>query len=350
MGAYKNEKNNTWYCQFYVTDWQGNRKKKMKRGFLSKREAKEYEAEYLLKAKADMNMELVSFVEIYFKDKAGELKERTVKSKRYMIEAHLLPYFKDKRMNEITPADIIQWQNKIREYNYSDSYLRMLQNQMTALFTHANRIYNLSNNPCKKVKKMGSSKNKRVEFWTKSEYDQFIQTMDKDDRYYYLFSLLFWTGFRIGEALALTPEDIDFNNNMISVSKTYYRLEREDVITTPKTESSIRTISIPQFLADDLKEYIDKQYAIEKDTRLFPVVAEAVQHKLARQVKKAEVKRICVHTFRHSHVAFLIHKRVEILAIKERLGHDSIKTTLNTYGHLYPNKQKEIADMLDEEK
>ena len=111
MPAYKDEKQNTWYCLFYYRDWQGNKKKKQKRGFRTKKEALEWENNYKLMANANMDMTMGAFVEIYFRDKKGELKERSVKNKRYMIEAHILPYFKDRPMNSITPSDIIQWQN-----------------------------------------------------------------------------------------------------------------------------------------------------------------------------------------------------------------------------------------------
>lgn len=136
MPAYKDEKQNTWYCQFYYEDWQGNKKKKQKRGFKTKKEALEWETNYKLSANANMDMTMGAFIEIYFRDKAGELKERSVKNKRYMIEAHVLPYFENKPMNSITPSDIIQWQNEIRAKGFSQTYLRMIQNQITALFTH----------------------------------------------------------------------------------------------------------------------------------------------------------------------------------------------------------------------
>lgn len=98
MPAYKDEKQNTWYCQFYYEDWQGNKKKKKKRGFKTKKEAQEWENSYKLSANANMDMKLGEFVEIYFRDKVGELKERSVKNKRYMIEAHIKPYFENKPM------------------------------------------------------------------------------------------------------------------------------------------------------------------------------------------------------------------------------------------------------------
>lgn len=295
-------------------------------------------------------MTLVSFVETYFQDKEGELKERSLRNKRYMIDAKIVPYLGKRTMNSITPSDIIRWQNTMRDMGYSQIYRRMLQNQMTALFTHAHNIYNLNNNPCKKVKKMGKSDADTLNFWTKSEYDQFITSIKKEERYYILFEILFWTGCRLGEVLALTKGDIDFTNYRIHINKTYYRHNRQDIITRPKTEQSVRTIDVPEFLIKQTEEYIERLYGLPDNERLFPIVAEAVQHKIRRQAKKAGVKRIRVHDLRHSHVAFLIHKKVEALVIKERLGHESIRTTLNTYGHLYPNKQKEVAQMLGNEK
>lgn len=350
MPAYKDEKQNTWYCLFYYRDWQGNKKKKQKRGFRTKKEALEWENNYKLTANANMDMTMGAFVEIYFRDKKGELKERSAKNKRYMIEAHILPYFKDRPMNSITPSDIIQWQNEMRTKGFAQTYLRMIQNQITALFNHASNIYGLGNNPCKKVKKMGKADADKLDFWTKDEYDKFISGMEEGDRYYTIFEVLFWTGCREGEMLALTKSDIDFARNQISISKTYYRAEGRDIITTPKTEQSARVIDIPQFLTQELKDYVDKLYGISDNERIFPIVPEAVQHKLKRECEKSGVKKIRVHDLRHSHVAYLIHQGVEPLIIKERLGHRDIKMTLNTYGHLYPNQQRKVADMLNNQK
>lgn len=350
MPAYKDEKQNTWYCLFYYRDWQGNKKKKQKRGFRTKKEALEWENNYKLMANANMDMTMGAFVEIYFRDKKGELKERSVKNKRYMIEAHILPYFKDRPMNSITPSDIIQWQNEMRTKGFAQTYLRMIQNQITALFNHASNIYGLGNNPCKKVKKMGKADADKLDFWTKDEYDKFISGMKEGDRYYTIFEVLFWTGCREGEMLALTKSDIDFARNQIRISKTYYRAEGRDIITTPKTEQSARVIDIPQFLTQELKDHVDKLYGISDDERIFPIVPEAVQHKLKRECEKSGVKKIRVHDLRHSHVAYLIHQGVEPLIIKERLGHRDIKMTLNTYGHLYPNQQRKVADMLNNQK
>lgn len=301
MAAYKDEERGTWYVSFYYEDWTGAKKRKVKRGFRTKKEALNFEAEYKRTAKADMDMTMGEFVEVYFRDKFQSLKDRSI------------------------------------------------QNQMTALFNHAKNIYNLADNPCDKVKRMGKTSKKKMKFWTIEEYRQFMTGIEPGSKYYVLFELLFWTGAREGEALSITPADIDFERNLLHINKTYYRMHGEDVITSPKTEESNRTISIPEFLKKEIQDYISRLYELPEDERIFPMVHEAVQHKLKQVVQKTGVKKIRVHDIRHSHAAFLINKGVQPLMIKERFGHTDIRITLNTYGHLYPNQQKVVADMLDDE-
>ena len=194
---------------------------------------------------------------------------------------------------------------------------------------------------------MGKSDADKVAFWTKQEFDLFMESMDKRDRYYVIFMTLFWTGCREGELLALTLNDIDFDNNTIDINKTYFRSEGKDIITTPKTEGSVRVITIPEFLKIELKQYAEQLYDYPRNERLFPITARALQKKLKSQIEKANVREIRVHDLRHSHVAFLINEGVQPLLIKERLGHKDIKVTMNTYGHLYPNQQKAVADLLE---
>lgn len=348
MPVYKDDSSGSWYAQFYFTDWTGERKKKLKRGFATKKEAQTYESEYKRKACADMSMQLGSFVDVYFKDKAGELKERTIRNKKYMIDTHVIPYLGTRNMNEIKPSDIIDWQNTIRNNNdFSNAYLRMLQNQMTAIFSHAQKIYGLENNPCKRVKKMGNFNERSLNFWTEDEYRKFIATYEVGSMHYVMFEILFWTGCRIGELLALTADDFNIASLQMSITKTYFRHNGQDIITTPKTDSSIRTIDLPDFLVKEVSDYINRRYKCPGSERLFPIGAEAVQHTMKHHIAKAGVKKIRVHDLRHSHAAYLIHLGVQPLIIKERLGHKDIKITLNTYGHLYPSEQKKVAGLLD---
>ena len=145
-------------------------------------------------------------------------------------------------------------------------------------------------------------------------------------------------------------DDFDESQLQLHINKTFYRLKQEDYVNSPKTYSSTRTIDLPEFLMKEVKEYYMKLYAYRGDERLFPVVAKTVQKTMKEHARKAELKEIRVHDLRHSHCAYLIHKGVQPLIIKERMGHKDIKITLNTYGHLYPSEQKKVASLLDDVK
>mgnify|MGYP002976789306 FL=1 len=199
MSAYKDKTQGTWYVSFRYIDWTGKKTQKLKRGFKTKKEALNYEKEFIRKTAADMKMEMNSFISVYFEDKKNELKENSIRNKQHMMNKHIVPYFGTRKMNEITPAEIIQWQNAIQEKGYSKTYERMIQNQLNALFNHAQKIYNLKENPCKKVKKMGKSDANKLEFWTKAEYDRFIAGVEPGSEDYLIFEILFWTGIREGD-------------------------------------------------------------------------------------------------------------------------------------------------------
>ena len=350
MPVYKDEKRNTWYCKCNYRDWLGESKSKMKRGFATKKEALEWEREFLQRQSASMDMKLSSFVDVYFEDKSPRLKERSIMTKRTLIETKILPYFGDKQMDEITAVDIIKWQNALLNQEYKPTYLRMIQNQLTALFNHAERFYDLKDNPCKKVDKMGRANAKELNFWTKDEFEVFIQCFTEEEELYrIIFLRLFWLGCRVGELLALTSEDIDFENGTVSISKTYFRRNKTDYITAPKTESSNRKITIPQFLQKEIKQFLDRQYELMSVERIFPITDRAIQKKMKQKTEQAKLKPIRVHDLRHSHIALLIEKGMQPLVIAQRVGHDSVNTTMNIYGHLYPNKQKQVADLLNAE-
>ena len=197
--VYREKDTKKWTAQWFETNIMGEKKKRRKRGFETKREALEFERRKKLSCARSMNMSVTDFIEIYFADKQNELKDRTIKNKKYMMQQHIVPYFGNQMMSEIKAPQIIQWQNEMQKKGYSDSYLRMIQNQLTSLFTHAVKIYDLSVNPCKKVKRMGNSDSRSLTFWTLDEYKQFIQTMEPGTRYYIMFEVLFWTGCRIGD-------------------------------------------------------------------------------------------------------------------------------------------------------
>ena len=143
--------------------------------------------------------------------------------------------------------------------------------------------------------------------------------------------------------------DIDLDKHTISITKSYQRLGKKDVVTPPKTPKSKRLITIPEFLVADIKDYMDSLYEVQEDDRLFPVTKYFLEHEMQRGIKASGVKKIRIHDLRHSHASMLVELGFSPLEIADRLGHEKIETTLNTYSHLYPNKQVKIADRLDNE-
>ena len=191
MAVYKEPKTNTWRVIYRYTDWNGERKQSQKRGFQTKREAQSWEREQLNKLGSDLNMTFRSFVEHYEEDRRSRIKDSTWESKEHIIRTKLLPYFGKLKMSSITPQQIVRWQNELINYRdkdgapYSPVYLKSIQNQISAIFNHAVRYYNLRENPCKKAGNMGKKKNREMAFWTKEEYLQFIDAMmDKPLSFY----------------------------------------------------------------------------------------------------------------------------------------------------------------------
>ena len=349
MKAEKDKKTGKWLIQYRYTDWQGKRRKSTKRGFATKREAEEWLRNFLIKQKADFDMKFEDFWKMYYADIETRLREHTMRTKKYIVELKILPYFGNKRVNDITAADIRQWQNELIKMGYSPTYLKTINNQLSAIFNYAVRYYDLKSNPCAKAGSMGKSKAEEMDFWIGEEFRKFIDSVMNKRLSYMAFMTLYWTGMRLGELLALNPKDVDLEKRTISITKSYQRLGKKDVITPPKTSKSKRVITIPEFLAADIKDYMDSLYDLQENDRLFPITKYYLEHEMQRGIKESGVKRIRVHDLRHSHASMLIELGFSPLEIANRLGHEKVETTLNTYAHLYPNKQTKLAERLDSE-
>lgn len=286
---------------------------------------------------------------MYYADMETRLREHTMRTKKYIIDLKILPYFGQKRVNDITAADIRRWQNELIKKGYSPTYLKTINNQLSAIFNYAVKYYDLKGNPCTKAGSIGKSRAEEMSFWTIDEFRQFVDCIMDKRQSYMCFMILYWTGMRLGELLALTSADIDLDKHTISITKSYQRLGKKDVVTPPKTPKSKRLITIPEFLVADIKDYMDSLYEVQEDDRLFPVTKYFLEHEMQRGIKASGVKRIRIHDLRHSHASMLVELGFSPLEIADRLGHEKIETTLNTYSHLYPNKQVKIADRLDSE-
>jgi len=353
MPVFKDEKRGTWYVMAWYRDWTGERKQKCKRGFPTKREAQDWERSFQMQTAADMDMTFEAFVELYTKDVKPRLKENTWLTKENIIQKKILPYFGKRKISEITTKDVIAWQNELLAYRneqrnpYSQTYLKTLHNQLSAIFNHAVRFYELRSNPAAKAGNMGTEERKEMLFWTKAEYQRFAEAMMDKPLSYYAFEMLYWCGIREGELLALTPGDFDFEKQTVSISKSYQRIKGQDVITDPKTAKSNRVIQMPAFLCEEMEDYIKSLYAVEPTDRIFAVTKSYLHREMDRGAKEAGVKRIRIHDLRHSHISLLIDMGFTALAIADRVGHESIDITYQ-YARLFLSKQTEMADRLDD--
>ncbi len=351
MSVYKDTETNTWRVIYRYTDWRGVVKQTQKRGFATKREAQEWEREQLLKKECSLDMSFASFVETYIVDMKNRLKENTWHTKEHIIRTKILPYFSDRQIDEIQPRDIIAWQNEIIGEKKKDGkpfspvYLKTVHNQLSAIFNHAVKFYGLASNPAAKAGNMGKEKSREMLFWTQDEYKKFADAVMDKPLSFYAFEMLYWCGIREGELLALTPADFDFEKMTVSITKSYQRIKGRDIITDPKTAKSVRTIKMPDFLSDEIQDFIGQIYGIQPIDRMFQITKHYLKHEMERGSKIAGVKRIRIHDLRHSAISLLIEMGFSAVAIADRVGHESIDITYR-YAHLFPSTQNEMADKL----
>ena len=351
MAVIKNHKTGMWEVRTYYKDLTGARKQKTKRGFAKKSEALEWERNFKLKEDQSISMSFKSFVDIYLTDLEPRIKRNTFLTKKHIIETKILPYFGKRKLDDIRTSDVIQWQNEIMKLKkdngelFSPTYLKTIHNQLSAILNHAVNMYGLKDNVARKAGTMGKEENKEMEFWTQDEFQAFLECVADKPISYYAFEMLYWTGLREGELLALTPADIDFEDKTIRINKTYNTKEKKNGPT--KTYASTRTISVPDFLLADIKDYMNSVYGLTKHDRLFQVTKYYMEHEKERALKNSGIEHIRIHDLRHSHCALLFEMGIAPLEVKERLGHKNIETTLNVYAHVYPDKQRKLSDKLD---
>lgn len=231
------------------------------------------------------------------------------------------------------------------KYNYSQAYLKKINGILNAIFNYASKYYDLKNNPCTKAGCIGSHKSKEMQVYNLEEFNKLIQCFD-DQTDVAIFTTLYYTGMRKGELFALTRKDIDLDKGIINIDKSYQRLQAKDVITSPKTPKSIRKIEKPKFLIQVLKNYIDTLYDVSDDTYIFMHHYVKLRDRLKKAQKKANLPEITVHSFRHCHASLLINMGYSPLLVADRLG-DNVETVMKIYSHLYPTKNNELVQKLD---
>ena len=349
MPTYKDEKTGLWYCKFVYTDWMGQKKQKKKMGFRLQKEAKQFELDFLSKNSQSCDIRFCDLLEIYMDDCKARLKPTTYKGKQDVLEKHIIPYFKNFKVNEIQAMTVRRWQTELinSPKKYKPTYLRTLNSQLSAIFNFAVKYYGLPYNPVQRSGPMGKKKSDLMQFWKPDEFQLFIEAVSDKPMSQVIFNLLYWTGMRSGELLALTLNDFDFEERTVSINKNFARVDGEDLFLEPKTPKSKLKITLPLFVCVMVKDYADKLYGYDPSDRLFEITKHYLKSEMERGCKKTGVRLIRVHDIRHSHASLLIEMGFTPLLISERLGHESAVITLGTYAHLYPDKQNEVAQRLE---
>ncbi|MCD8015049.1 MAG: site-specific integrase [Lachnospiraceae bacterium] len=353
MPAYKYQTNDgkaLWYCSFHYKDWLGQNKRKKKMGFATRKAALEWERTFLDRESKNPDLLFSSFIENYMKDCENRMKPTTLASKKFMQESKILPFFGQVKLSKIDPLMVRRWQNELLDYRdenskpYSKTYLRTLHAEFSAIMNYAVRYYGLPSNPCHVTGSIGKSKAKEMSIWSRDQFEHFI-TFEKRKAFHCAFNILYYTGMREGELLALTPADIPRDDLIIQINKNYEVVEGKEMLLTPKSEKSNRIITIHERLHKEILEYIDGM-CIEKDERIFYFESAGLRQEFKRATKRAGLPPIRIHDLRHSHASLLIEMGVPITEISKRLGHENIETTLRVYSHLYPGKERNIPDLI----
>ena len=347
MPVYQDQKSRTWRCLYRVRGVQYQ-----KRGFKTKKEALGYERRQLMSSSGDMKMLFKAFYEdCYTVDKFSNCKPTTIRTNDNIVYNHIIPFFGDMRMVDITSRDIIMWMNCLKKQNnpegYSNSYLRTVYKCLKAIFNHAEKHFSLPN-PMKKTENFSKGIPDKKTTWTIEQYKRFSTVVRNEGTYIetVLFDTLFFTGMRKSEMLALTIGDINIKNKSISVNKNLQVMDGKELLLSPKTLSSFRDVPIPDFLADELREYISRLPVQTGDVRLFQISRNTIARRLASFSAVAQVPKITLHGFRHSYITLMLHQNISPTDLCKIVGHSS-PITLYRYSHEYREMQMQMMKKLD---
>ena len=345
----------------------------VRKGFKTKRDALEAE-QYLrsveLKEKSFSSKVTIDILYKLLKeeDKINNRKKSYIDTQDNNYNKHIKDYFsKVYDVSKLTYEDIYQFREDLREKNAKNSDRYLSPNTINKIIILLKKILDVglrkgyyNDNPVRLLKKLSIEKSK-MNFWTMKEFKHFLSLFEKDEyNVELLFTVLFFTGLRLGEALALTWRDVEFPTSTIHVTKSVYVNKGEEHISSTKTKAGTRRIIINKKLLETLKEWKKEQTERLREFSTDPGKLQIFQNSpitltknsIEKQYKKilardSSLKKIRIHDFRHSHASLLINQGEDYLIVKERLGHASITTTIDTYSHLYPSKQKDLADKLD---
>ena len=346
----------------YRSPEDGQRHRTCKRGFQRQKDATKWQREELPDLIKKLTRGRVPDEEMTMEELAKEYMDftkvrrraSTAEIKENIFDTKILPFFGKRRVYDISKNDVREWQDKLLKETksdgkpYSTTYLRTINNQLSAALNYAVTYHNLPSNPVLQVERIGSKQPEQErEFWTLDEYTKFSEAIQDKVEYYYAFQVLFWCGLRMGELQALTKGDVDLEEGTLHITNSYSKAEGEKGKT--KTKNSVRVVHMPKELTEEMEDYLGCIYGLEDQDLIFPLSKSDLHRAMTDGSKKAGVKRITIHGLRHSHISLLMNyvSCASVVDIAKRAGHKSPDITM-IYAHRYSNKDEIIAEELDD--
>lgn len=362
MPSYEKSKSSgLWSVRFRETV-DGREKNKRLSGFKTKKDAQYGYEDYVaaqkfavqnekeIKPPDPQNITFDRLLEQYIEFKKPRIKETSFYDIEKKLRLRILPFFSGMIVKEILPTTILEWQKTISGYSYA--YQKNLMTHLTMIFNFGERYLDIKNVVKKVDKPRNLEPKKEMLYWSPEEFAAFIAQVDRP-AYEMFFRFLYLSGCRLGEALALSWDDINLETGNVSITKSVSHKARENgksyKVTTPKNEGSNRVISLPHFFCAQLIEYrntFDK-FGPFVFGGVDPLPPSTVSRTLRNAAAAAGVKAIRVHDIRHSCASLLIHKGVSIVAVSRHLGHTSVKQTLDTYSHMLPDDRTMILNAIN---
>lgn len=346
----------------------------IRKGFKTKKEALDIEQHIRVVELREKRFDFLVTTDMLFnileeEDRQNNRKISYISTQRNNYERHIKPYFKDTNLNKLSYEHIFEFREHLKtKSKKQNSNSTLSPNTVNKIMILLKKIFDtgvrkslIDKNPVNNLRKLPISK-PTINFWSVEEFNEFRKLITKDEISYDLFfTIAFFTGMRMGEILALNWYDINLITSTIHVTKTAYFVNNENHINSTKTRAGTRLITINNKLTEMLSDWKEKQEDIlkefTKDTESLQiiqstpiVITKNMVDKKFKQIlsRNNNLKKIRIHDLRHSHASLLINQGEDYLVVKERLGHASITTTIDTYSHLYPSKQKNLANKLDD--
>lgn len=354
----------SWYFKCYYTDMYGNRKQKVSKMFKTKSEAKENENEFLVNIKkqdeTDHNISFENVFNEWLMKKKSQVKSTTYYGIKKNTIKHILSYFKNFKLHSIKTNSLLLWKKELEKNKFTISYQNTIIGYFTEILEYAKNNYEFDSKIISKLHKDKIEIVKNIKetveqnYWTYEEFNKFISCVD-EELYKIMFIFLYYTGLRLGEMIALNWNDIDFKNKTIRINKTYAdRIEGGNyIITSPKTTNSIRIVELDDNLLNILKKHYESEkqiYNFNNNVFIFGnfvhIAPTTFRNHLNKYIKKANVKKISPHGFRHSHVSLLINLGCDSRDVADRVG-DTIEVVETTYYHMFPNKKAKTVALLN---